>query len=206
MYTDGVPEAKNESGQFGMNRALASLIRDENLPPQEIATNLLNDVMKYMGTNPQFDDITMLCLEYRGYDDNVYRLTIPADKDNVNLGIEPIIKFLKELGVEHKVVYKIELALEELLVNVASYAYAPNTGDINIEYELLESPSRMISITIIDSGKEFNPLETDDPDISLSTEDRQIGGLGLFIVKNTMDEIKYDRKDNKNILIIKKKI
>ncbi len=205
LYTDGVPEARNAGEQFGMDRTLKTLQKYENLNPTDLCKGVVSDVMKYIGDYPQFDDITMLCVEYRGYENRVNRIEIPADKDNVSIGITPIVKFLEDLGVEHKVVYKIELALEEVLVNIASYAYDSEPGDIRIEYELLDSP-RMIKIQIIDSGKEFNPLAHEDPDISLSVEEREVGGLGLFIVKNTMDEVKYDRRDNKNILTIKKKI
>lgn len=205
LYTDGVPEARNAGEQFGMDRTLKTLQKYEDLNPTDLCKGVVSDVMKYIGDYPQFDDITMLCVEYRGYENRVNRIEIPADKDNVSLGITPIVKFLEDLGVEHKVVYKIELALEEVLVNIASYAYDSEPGDIRIEYELLDSP-RMIKIQIIDSGKEFNPLAHEDPDISLSVEEREVGGLGLFIVKNTMDEVKYDRRDNKNILTIKKKI
>ena len=205
LYTDGVPEARNAGEQFGMDRTLKTLQKYEDLNPTDLCKGVVSDVMKYIGDYPQFDDITMLCVEYRGYENRVNRVDIPADKDNVSIGITPIVKFLKDLGVEHKLVYKIELALEEVLVNIASYAYDSEPGDIHIEYELLDSP-RMIKIQIIDSGKEFNPLAHEDPDISLPIEEREVGGLGLFIVKNTMDEVKYDRRDNKNILTIKKKI
>ena len=168
--------------------------------------NLLNDLTTFIGDNTQFDDITMLCLEYRGYEkDKLNKISLHTEVDNVSKGIAPIVSLLNELGVDSGVVYKIELAIDELLTNVFSYAYAPGTGKIEIEYEILESP-RTLSVTIIDEGKEFNPLDSDDPDISLPSEERQIGGLGLFIVKKTMDEIKYDRKNNKNILTIKKRI
>ena len=79
------------------------------------------------------------------------------------------------------------------------------TKDIKIEYEYIE-PQNMVSITIIDEGKAFDPLKRNDPDVTLSAEDRDIGGLGLFIVKKTMDEVTYKRLNNKNVLILKKKI
>ena len=205
VYTDGIPECRDKEGQFGMNRTVETLIKYEDMDPTNICKNMLNDVTSFMGMNDQFDDITMLCMEYIGYEDNAYHLTIPADKEKISSGIEPIVSFLKEMGVNHKVTYKVEMALEEILVNIASYAYAPNKGDIKIDYELTESP-RMISITITDEGKEFNPLEKEDPNILLPTEEREVGGLCLFIVKKTMDEVKYQRINNKNVLILKKKI
>ena len=205
VYTDGVPEARDKSGQFGMERALATLIKYEDLSPEEICKNTLADVETFIGENVQFDDITMVCLEYRGYDDNVNRISIHTEVDDVSKGITPIVQFLEELEVDHKVIYKVELALEELLVNVASYAYAPGTGKIDISYYVQENP-RMIVISIADEGKAFNPLQQKDPDTTLSSEERQIGGLGVFLVKKTMDEVEYNRKNGKNVLIIKKTI
>lgn len=206
VYTDGVPEARDANEQFSMERTIVSLRKNESLSPEEICKNLLNDLTTFIGDNTQFDDITMLCLEYRGYEkDKLNKISLHTEVDNVSKGIAPIVSLLNELGVDSGVVYKIELAIDELLTNVFSYAYAPGTGKIEIEYEILESP-RTLSVTIIDEGKEFNPLDSNDPDISLPSEERQIGGLGLFIVKKTMDEIKYDRKNNKNILTIKKRI
>ena len=188
-----------------MERTLSTLCKYEDLPVEEICKNLLNDLTTFIGTMNQFDDITMLCFEYHGNDDKSTSITIPAEVNKISEGIDPIIQFLKELEVDSKITYKIQLCLEEILTNVASYAYAPNEGNIIIQYSLSESP-RMIEITIIDEGKAFNPLESENPDITLPVEERQIGGLGLFIVKKTMDEIKYDRKNNKNVLMMKKKI
>ncbi len=205
IYTDGIPECRNKTGQFGMNRALEQLNKYKHKSPEFICKNMLDDVVDYMGSYDQFDDITMLCLEYRGYDTKMVRITIPATKDKLSLAIDPIVSFLTNLGVDHKIVYKIELSLEELLVNIASYAYAPKSGNVDIEYQLLLNP-RAILIKISDEGKAFNPLQSADPDVTLSSEERDIGGLGIYIVKNTMDEISYQRIDNKNVLTIKKLI
>ena len=206
VYTDGVPEARDSNEQFGMTRTLESLNKHENEPVTDIARGLLSDISAFMGSANQFDDITMLCLEYRGYEDTVKELVIPAVVSDVRQGINPILEFLKEQGVEHKILYKIELSIEEVLVNVASYAYdEPNTGNITIQYQIKESPRRIV-INITDEGKPFNPLERPEPDVTLPSDQREIGGLGIFIVRKTMDEIKYDRKNNKNVLTLKKLI
>ena len=207
LYTDGVPEAKNKSERFGMNRTVEALNKYKDLPVDQISKNLLNDIYSFMGNINQFDDITMLCLEYRGYDnkDEGHHLTIKAEKKEIPNGINPIVSFLEESGADKKITYKIKVAIEEILTNVASYAYAPNTGDIDIRYRLLED-GNVIEITVEDSGVEFDPLKAQDPDTTLPLEERQIGGLGIFIVKKTMDDIKYERKNNKNILVMKKAI
>ena len=204
IYTDGIPECRDKDGQFGMDRALELLIKYENESVENICKNVLADVTTFMGNMDQFDDITMLCLEYIGYNDNVHKITIPADVDQISKGISPIMELLKGMEVDHKILYKIEVALEELLVNVASYAYPEDKkGNIDIEYEVVD---KSITISIIDEGKEFDPLKRNDPDTTLSAEERDIGGLGIYLVKNTMDSIEYHRKDNKNILIIKKSL
>lgn len=206
IYTDGIPECRDKDGQFGMDRTLELLNKYENESVENICKNVLNDVTAFMGNMDQFDDITMLCLEYIGYNDNVHKITIPADVNQIDKGISPIMDLLKGKEVDHKILYKIEVALEELLVNVASYAYPEDKkGNIDIEYEVVDNPKSII-ISIIDEGKEFDPLKRNDPDTTLSAEERDIGGLGIYLVKNTMDSIEYHRKDNKNILIIKKNL
>ena len=203
VYTDGVPESRDPSEQFGMKRTLETLVKYENLPVREISENLLNDLYSYMGKVPQFDDITMLCLEYNGYDNDFEEIKIPADKMKVGLAIDPILQLLREQGADHKLCYKMEMALEEMLVNVAAYAYKTGMGDIYVRYELLKEP-RGIQITIIDDGVPFDPLKAKEPDTTSAIQDRKIGGLGIFITKKTMDEMKYDRRNNQNILIMKK--
>ena len=112
---------------------------------------------------------------------------------------------LERLGVDKKIAYKIHLALDELLTNIVSYAYDHDHGEVEITYEVVKEPKAIV-ITLSDEGKEFNPLALDEPDTSLSLEDRKIGGLGVFLAKNALDELTYHRENNKNILIAKKHI
>jgi len=132
-------------------------------------------------------------------------IVIPADKKVIAKGIEPIIALLEDHDADFMLLNKIELALDELYTNIASYAYEPGTGDIEIDYDFDEE-TRLLTIIIADSGKAFDPLAKEDPNIALPAESRQIGGLGIFIVKKVMDETTYCRVDNKNILTLKKKI
>ena len=206
VYTDGVLEARGKSGQFGMERTLTSLNNHKDSSSEEICQNLLNDIEVFRGSTNQFDDVTMLCVEYIGSNSEAYEVTIPADVKHLPNAIDPVVKFLEELEVEHKTVYKVQLCLDEILTNVASYAYQADKGEIHVRYELINSPERMIEITVTDEGKYFNPIDTKDPDLTASIEDRKIGGLGLFIVKKNMDEVTYDRKNDKNILTMRKKI
>ena len=130
-------------------------------------------------------------------------ITIPADKKELEKAINPIIALLEDAEADFKLINKVEVAIDE--INVALYAYAPGTGNIDIDYELDEE-SRNFTIVITDEGTAFDPLAKEDPDISLDEKGRPIGGLGIFIVKNVMDEVTYQRVDNKNVLTLKRKI
>ena len=97
----------------------------------------------------------------------------------------------------------IDIAVEELFVNIASYAYDSGVGNAVIQVDILHDPLSVV-ITFIDSGKEYNPLAKEDPDITLSLHERKKGGLGVYIVKQSMDDVAYEYKDGKNILTIRK--
>lgn len=98
---------------------------------------------------------------------------------------------------------QIEIAVEEIYVNIAHYAYNPEIGDATIRCNIEQDPLKII-IQFLDNGKPFNPLEHKEADISLSAEERDIGGLGIFMVKKSMDDILYSYEHGKNILTIKK--
>jgi anti-sigma regulatory factor (Ser/Thr protein kinase) len=95
------------------------------------------------------------------------------------------------------------VAAEEIFVNVASYAYTSGIGSVAIEVNFEEKP-KAVAIRFIDSGIPYNPLEKEDPDVTLPAEKRGIGGLGVFMVKKSMDEVTYEYKDGKNHLTIRK--
>ena len=205
LYTDGIPEARNANEQFGFDRTLESLNRNKDSTPQNICRKLVNDIETFRGEENQFDDITMMCLEYRGKSGDCHSVTIPADKSNIVKALAPIKELLNRLDVDPRTAYKLEVAYEEVLTNVASYAYDDKVGEMRVEYDLTESP-RTLVVTVIDSGKPFNPLDIKEPDLDTPISERPIGGLGIFIVKKTMDDVEYVRKDEKNILIMKKVI
>ena len=97
----------------------------------------------------------------------------------------------------------IDISVDEIFVNIAHYAYCPDIGSVTIRVEINDV---YVTITFIDSGKKYNPLEKPDPDTTVSVEEREIGGLGIFMVKKSMDEVTYEFKDGKNILSIIKKL
>lgn len=130
-------------------------------------------------------------------------LVVKSLTDNLDDVIEFVDKELEGCACSAKTLTKINVAVEELFVNIAHYAYGDETGLATIRVELSEDRNAVM-ITFIDSGKPYDPLAKPDPDTTLSVEERQIGGLGIFMVKKSMDDVTYEYKDGKNILTIKK--
>lgn len=100
---------------------------------------------------------------------------------------------------------QIDIAIDELFGNIAHYAYNPEVGPATVRVEVVEEPMAVV-ITFIDRGVPYDPLAREDPDITLSAEERDIGGLGIYMVKKSMDSISYEYQDGQNILAIKKNI
>ena len=132
-------------------------------------------------------------------------LNVEASVDNLDTVIAFIDEEIDKLDGSVKLRTQIDIAVEELFVNIAHYAYNPETGPATVRVEVEQDPPA-ISITFIDKGVPYDPLAKADPDITLSAEDREIGGLGIFMVKKSMDSIDYEYKDGQNILHIKKLI
>ncbi|MBR3366803.1 MAG: anti-sigma factor antagonist [Lachnospiraceae bacterium] len=136
---------------------------------------------------------------------NRNELTLPATKENLAKVTDFIEALLDEAGCPLKTKMQISIAVEEIYVNIANYAYAPGTGDVTVTFETAGNP-RTATMRFIDSGIPYDPLAKKDPDVTRSAEEREIGGLGVFIVKKTMDDIYYEYKDGRNILTMKKKL
>ena len=132
-------------------------------------------------------------------------LTLEAKVENLNLVMAFVDKYLESLDCPMKAQMQIDVAVEELFVNVASYAYAPGTGEVTIRIGT-EQDSGMVDITFEDGGIPYDPLAKKDPDVTLSAAERQIGGLGIFMVKKSMDDMQYRYENGKNILTIRKQI
>lgn len=130
-------------------------------------------------------------------------LIVPAVNNNLEQVLEFVDGFLGTAGFQTKQIMQVNIAVEEIYINVANYAYNPDIGLVNIRCKL---EGNKAIIEFVDSGKPYNPLERADPDISKSAEERGIGGLGVFMVKKLMDNIYYKYENEKNILIIEKKI
>ncbi|MBR3053817.1 MAG: ATP-binding protein [Firmicutes bacterium] len=143
-------------------------------------------------------------MDYRGSGKKFDDLTVDASVENLEQVLGFVDSHLEAAGCPAKISAQIDLAVEELFVNIARYAYAPNKGTATISIAASEAAGEAV-ISFTDSGKEYNPLAKEDPDIHLSSDARPIGGLGVYLVKETMDSASYSREDGSNILTIKKK-
>ena len=205
LYTDGVTEATNANNElFGNDRLVSALNIKCDFSTPELLDQVKSEIDKFVGEAPQFDDITMMALKYFG-GDKVKELTIDATVENIEKVTEFINEQLEAHGCSMKAQMQIDVAIDELFSNIAHYAYNPDVGPATVRVEIRDNPLSVI-ITFIDNGKPYDPLKKTDPDVTLSAEDREIGGLGIFLVKKTMDDVSYEYKDGQNILTIKKNI
>ena len=130
-------------------------------------------------------------------------LTMSADRKNIPAVIEFVNQELDALGCSLKAEAQIDIAIDEIYSNIVKYGYEEEGGEVTVSFDVLEDPLVM-TLSFLDQGKPFNPLESKDPDTTLSAKERKIGGLGIFMVKKTMDDIRYEYRDGKNILTIRK--
>ena len=132
-------------------------------------------------------------------------LSVPAQTDKLNEVLEFVGTILEEAECSMKAKIQIDVAVEEIFVNIAHYAYKGQDGTAKITVHVEESPKEAV-IEFCDSGEPFDPLERPDPDTTLSAAQRQIGGLGIFMVKKSMDEVSYRYEDGQNIFTMRKRI
>lgn len=130
-------------------------------------------------------------------------LTVEATIGNIETVTDFVNGQLEAIGCPMKAQMQIDVAIDELFSNIARYAYNPETGPATVRVEVPEDPMSVV-VTFIDHGVPYDPLKQADPDVTLSAEERQIGGLGIFMVKKTMDDVSYEYRDGQNILKIRK--
>ena len=132
-------------------------------------------------------------------------LTLKAELDRIGEVVAFIEEQLEAVDCPMKAQMQIDMAVDELFSNIAHYAYGEGTGEATIGFDF-DADTRTASVTFEDSGVPYDPLKKTDPDVSLSAEEREVGGLGIFLVKKTMDAMEYERRDGLNRLTIRKKI
>ena len=130
--------------------------------------------------------------------------SFPADKKEVGRVVDFINGFLEKKDMNSKIISQIDIAVDEICSNIFNYAYKDKKGQVLVE---ISYQDKMVTIRFIDTGVKFNPLEKEDPDVNLSLQERKIGGLGIYLVKQLMDDVKYEYSlKNENILTIIKKV
>lgn len=132
-------------------------------------------------------------------------MTIAAKVENIPAVTAFVDERLEALDCPLKAQTQIDIAIDELFGNIAHYAYQPGVGPATVRVEVVQDPLSVV-ITFIDHGVPYDPLSKADPDVTLSAEEREIGGLGIYMVKKTMDAISYEYKDGKNILTLQKRL
>lgn len=214
LFTDGLNEAENSSHeQFGTERVvqtLAAMSPDTREQSREVIAAMQQAVKLFVGGAEQSDDLTMFAVRFiEKYEEDAD--SAKQKKSNYSLvmrndiqQIPTLAEWIESIGIPQELNMPINLALEEAVSNVMLYAYPEtNSGRVLVEAEKTDG---QIVFTISDSGIPFDPTQQKEADITLSVEDRAIGGLGIHLVRQIMDDVQYERKENKNILTLTKRI
>ena len=208
LYTDGATEAMNAQGEFfAESRLIRSLSEWKDRGLMELLYGVKAEIDDFAGETPQFDDITMLAVKFIGLQSCApFTLKVAAKAEKLGEVLAFVRTGLEKAGCDEKERTQLMVAAEEIFVNIAYYAYGSGEGekgDVEIALESSVEP-HFVKIRFADSGTPYNPLSNPPPDTSLSAEERQIGGLGIFMVKKTMDEMEYEYRGGQNILAIRK--
>ena len=138
-------------------------------------------------------------------DKKLFRFKVNADVNELQRVLNFVEGCVQEIDCSPKALMQINVAVEEIFVNIAHYAYSGKIGEAVIEVEIDDEP-KTVTITFIDRGVKFDPLAKPDPDVTLSVKDRQIGGLGIFMTKKFIDELSYEYRDGQNVFAMKKNL
>lgn len=203
LYTDGVTEAMNPAGELLREERLENILRELNgKTAQEEVGHILHSTRQFMNGANQADDITILVIKYLGQKLLAYRLKNRlAEIEALALAVE---SFAAANNLPEQMVFQVNLCLDELLTNTISYGF-PQGGEHEITVEIVLQGGALV-ITTHDGGLAFNPLERAEADTSQGIEERPVGGLGIHLVRNMMDEIEYRRESGQNVLVMKKLI
>lgn len=211
LYTDGLTEALNaQREQFRLNRikeVLSHCTPDEAKNTERLINVMSDAVNKFTGNTKQSDDLTMLAIRYQRLTENDVlcdRFVLQNDLRQIRPLNDFIKEFLERFGVEKSLARRLQLAVEEVVTNVVSYAYSPGTtGDISVEAFANE---RRLKFIISDEGVAFDPTTVANADTSLAIEDRPIGGLGILLTRGLVDSVNYERLNGRNVLTLRKNI
>ena len=199
VYTDGVPEATNaDTVLYGTDRMLHALNEAKDRSCCELLASLHRDVDAFVGAADQFDDITMLCIELRTVTNGMKKIGIAPTLDKLPEATGFFEDILSAANAPMKVIAQVNVAVDEIFSNIARYS-----GATAATLGCSLADGRM-TLRFSDNGRPYDPTGKPDPDTTLSAEERDVGGLGIFMVKKIMDEVTYEYVDGLNILTLVK--
>lgn len=208
LYTDGVTEAMDPAGRLYDEDRLVSLLQSTDFGSvDEVVKASTDDVWRFQAEAEQADDVTVLAVEFigraRGVGDlHVLDLGIPNRLEEIDTVNRAFDEFAAERGLSERVRRSMKLVFDDLLNNVMSYAYEDEADhEIQVHVEL---SSDRLAVRISDDGRPFNPFGRTAPDTALTLEQREIGGLGIHLVQNLMDEASYTRRTDRNVVVLVK--
>ena len=206
LYTDGVPEATNSDNKlYGEDRLIEFMNLNSTVDAKALLPALKANIDEFVGDAPQFDDITMLMFDYNSKEggEHMTNKVFKAKTEELSDVLGFVDLMLEKYECPMKIQTAICVAIEEVFVNVARYAYKNTEGNVTLGIGF-DKESRTITFRMKDSGVAFDPLKKPDPDITLPAEAREIGGLGIFITKKTMDTVEYAYENGENVLTMTK--
>jgi anti-sigma regulatory factor (Ser/Thr protein kinase) len=208
MFTDGITEAMNEQEEEYTDQSLEYLLaKSDAAGPKKLIDEILVDVRRHQGNALQSDDITILAVQFLGAvcdEEKHLALKIPNQMSEIAVVEKRFQEFAETNAILDSDRQMLSVVLDELLNNVIRYAY-PEGGDHLIDVDLSLHESRLV-LVIEDDGIPFNPFAAATPDTGLALEERKIGGLGIHLVRKTMDECLYQRRANRNVVILVKQL
>lgn len=200
LYTDGVAEATNAYNElYGTKRMLDALNRNKDMSCETLLCRMKEEIDTFVGEAPQFDDITMLSLELIPQNGpTMKKLKLTPTLESIEQVTAFVEQELENANIPLKVIAQMNIAVDEIFSNIARYSGADDTT-VGVT-----AKDGCITLRFADNGSPYNPTEKPDPNTSLSAEERKIGGLGIFMVKKSMDTVEYEYQDGFNILTLTK--
>ena len=207
FYTDGVTEAMNDSRElFSEKRLIHALNTYKDYPPDKLLPAIKDEIDTFVDGAEQADDIAMLALKIKStpnlLENHMKTLIIEARVDNLDKVLDFVNEALEQHNCPPDLQSQIDIVVEEIFVNIAHYAYEPEKGNVAIS---IATGEKFVAV-FDDTGKPYNPIEHTVPDLNVPLSERKMGGLGILLVKQLMDEVTYAHVDNRNVLIISKRI
>mgnify|MGYP001817526528 FL=1 len=205
IYSDGVTEAMNPSRALYSDQRLAEFLQDEKfIDPKDLVTRVVQSVGDFAEGAEQSDDITLLAVSASALQDSnaaeSFTKCIVNQLEEVGVVLDAFSEFAERSGVSKEAYNKINVAFDELLNNIISYGF-PDGGEHEIEVKA-ERDAERLKITIVDDGVPFNPFQREMPNLGGTLSDRQIGGLGIHLVRQLMDEVFYKRGVDRNTVTL----